>query len=66
MAKDRWVGRVFISRKVGWVEGWVEGWTPVILVKLRETPESIESRDISQSVKCGLTNAEGCLDFAFV
>ncbi len=44
----------------------MEGWTPVILVKLRETPESIESRDISQSVKCGLTNAEGCLDFAFV
>ncbi len=28
----------------------MEGWTPVILVKLRETPESIESRDISQSV----------------
>lgn len=36
----------------------MEGWTPVILVKLRETPESIESRDISQSVKCGV-NAEG-------
>ena len=42
----------------------MEGWTPVILVKLRETPESIESRDISQSVKCG--DAEGCLDFPFV
>lgn len=49
MAKDRWVGRVFISRK----GGLGLGGGSVILVKLRETPESIESRDISQSVKCG-------------
>lgn len=51
MAKDRWVGRVFISRKGGLGGGLGGG--SVILVKLRETPESIESRDISQSVKCG-------------